>query len=579
MATVIPEFISVLRNIRDVIYPTISGYVSVVSDKINEATNILSEVIQKKSEIVLIQNDVNEKNISIKGISVVSPVISVPNKPNGNTGDADVIYNASTNQFTFKVPIGQKGDSMRIDGTVALVATLYTLTVSTGDVWFVEADNKIYVKLNTGTNTGASDWSTGMLITPATSLIGLSDVPNSYSGNANKLLLVNSGENGTIFASSADIGVIGYNYVKNPLFEYTVGDEDILANSYFGTDEEGYGTFTTVVGTPSSATDNILLGGTNTMTNPNVYAKGKSLLGIRVKFEALVNNATVMTTGNMKIFVSSTNTLVLTNGTTNNNLSTMTLNTTDTYDIIGTETDLIVLNRTTGMVYSSQTNLAIATQTSGVVTIGGTGFNGKVYAVILKDRTYYSQVDGQVNDFASGWKYTTTGGDLHMIADTRGATKGMKFISGGLATIAKVRMLVGDGGQLNGKKVTFSFTAYSSGVGSNVVQVDFITDRGSLVANNRYLTQSLGSLTLENGVEKNYVATFTLDTIDDTVFLEKDAIDYITFSLPSGARSWIDVKKPKIEISEIQTDFTPQRGLLEDTTITSKVDVILSTLA
>ena len=44
---------------------------------------------------------------------------------------------------------------------------MYALTgVGTGDVAFVDADSKLYVKLDTGVNTGASDWSTGVLLTP-----------------------------------------------------------------------------------------------------------------------------------------------------------------------------------------------------------------------------------------------------------------------------------------------------------------------------------------------------------------------------------------------------------------------------
>lgn len=552
----IPEFISVLRDIRDTKYPQINTW-------FNSIFSMNSNVESIEANVEAIQVDVTNKNNSIKSISVVNPVTSVPNQPNGNAGSANVIYNPITNQFEFYIPIGEKGESMRIDGTVDLITDLYGLTVNTGDIYFVEANSSNYVKLDTGVNTGASDWSTAIPIVPAQNFTELADTPSDYTNQAGKIPAVSDSETGLVFKTGAELGIIGYNYVKNPLFENFVQEMPFLTTVAFGSDKRGYGTFTTLVGTPTLASDNVRVTNGVTIANSLVFTSKESAVGVRVQLETLVANSTIVNCGNMRIFINGSLQFAVTDGTTTNSLiSGMTPNTTDVYEIYATDQSIIVLNVTTGIIASSSLELTITTQTSGSIILGGNGMVAKYFAILVQDKSSYLLTDGAYVEFAQEWEKMSTGGELSVVPDIEGYEKGMRFVSAGLATDSKVRMVVGEGGQFSGKEVTLSFTAYSSGVGANSIDVNFITDRGSEVQTSRLVTQDVGTFVLDNGIEKNYSMTFTAGSIGD-VFLDSDAKDYFEFTLPASARFWIVVKKPKYEISSLQTEFTPQKDIVD----------------
>lgn len=556
MATTVPEFISVLRDIRDNKYPQISTWYASISE-------MNTDIIAIQENVIAIQADVTNKNTSIKNISVVSPVTTVPNNPNGSAGSANVVYNPVTNQFTFAVPIGPEGKSMRIDYTVALITDKYLLTVNTGDIVFVEENSSNYVKLGTGVNTGASDWSDAIPIVPARAFTELNDTPSTYANQTGKVPVVSSDETALVFMSPAEIGVIGYNYVENPLFANTNFAMPIITNVAFGSDKRGYGTFDTVTGTPTLASDHVRVSNGVTIANTDVYTSGKAGIGVRVQLESTLANSTIVNCGNMRLFLNGSSNFAVTDGTTTNSLTVgMTPNITDVYEIFATDQDLIVLNMTTGLMASSSLVLTVPTQTSGSIILGGDGLTAKFYAITVADKTTYTQVDGVYEEFAQGWLKSTTGGEMYIVPDIEGADKGMRFVAGALPSISKVRMFVGEGGQFSGKKVTLSFTAYSSGVGANSIDVDFVTDRGSQIVTSRLLTQNVATAVLDNGIEKNYSLTFDADTISESVFLDSDANDYFELTLPSSANYWINVKKPKFEISAVQTEFTPQGGQL-----------------
>lgn len=561
----VPEFISVLRDIRDNKYPQISQWYTSVS-----AMN--ANVIAIQSNVVAIQADVNAKNTSIKSISVVSPVTTVPNNPNGSAGNANVVYNPITNQFTFYVPTGEKGESMRIDHTVAIVTDLYLLTVNKGDIAFVEFNSSIYIKLDTGQNVGASDWSGAIAITPAENFIALADTPSTYAGQKDKIPVVSTAETGLVFKTGAEIGIIGYNYVKNPLFDNLIEIMPIVTNVAFGSDKRGYGTFDTAVGTPTLASDHARITNGVTLENVDALLTGKSAIGIRIQIESLVANSTIVDVGNMRLFINGSLQFAVTDGTTTNSLTSgMVPNITDLYEIYATDQDLIVLNKTTGLMASSSLNLTIPTQVTGTAIIGGGGMGMRIYAISIQDKSNYTQVDGVLEEFAQEWFKTTTGGEMYLLPDIEGAEKGMYFVAGALPSISKVQMHVGDGGQFSGREVTMSFTAYSSGVGANSIGVKFITDRGSQITNSRYVEQALSPLVLDNGIEKSYSATFTIDALTAGTFLDADAEDFFEFTLPSSANYWIEVKKPKFEISSVQTEFTPQTASISF----DEMDIIL----
>ena len=136
-------------------------------------------------------------------ISVVSPITVVPVQDNGEPGLPFVTFDNATANFTFGIPAGSKGQDLTIELTFATLAEMYAYTdpvtlaiPETGTVAFVDEDSKVYIKLNTGVNTGASDWSTGTIITPTTKFQDLSDTPPSMVGMANYLLRINAGETG-----------------------------------------------------------------------------------------------------------------------------------------------------------------------------------------------------------------------------------------------------------------------------------------------------------------------------------------------------------------------------------------------
>jgi hypothetical protein len=553
MAGAIPEFISVLRDIRDTKYPQIKSWFDSVFSMNSNVENI-------EQNVELIQADITNKNLEIKNISVVNPITSVPNNPNGSAGLASVVYNGATNQFTFGIPVGERGQSMRIDYTVNLITDLYTLTVNKGDIVFVAENSSNYVKLDTGVNAGASDWSDPILITPATDFLQLTDTPVSYAGQSGKVPVVSTAENSLVFKTGAEMGIIGYNYVKNPLFDNLTLNMPVITNVAFGANARGYGTFTTFTGTPTLASDHVRITNGVTISNTSVFTSGKSAVGIRFQLETeVVVDSTILNVGNMRLFIDGNSKFAVTDGDTTNELETgMTPNITDLYELYATDQDLIVLNRTTGVMASHPMVLTIEPQTSGSVIIGGNGMGMKIYAVSVQDKSDYTQVNGVYESFAEDWFKQTTGGEMGILPDIEGYSKGMRFLSGGLATESKVKMTVGDGGQFSGKVVTLSFTAFSVGVGANSIGINFITDRGSQISTSRLITQSIGNTVLDNGIEKNYVVTFTVDEILDGTFLDADASDYFEFTLPVSANYWISVSKPKFEISNTQSDFTPQ---------------------
>ncbi|MCH9712822.1 MAG: hypothetical protein K0U20_09385 [Proteobacteria bacterium] len=554
MATV-PEFISLLRDIRDRIYPSVNQSEQVVADA--EAN-----VIAIEDNVELIQADVTEKNQEIKNISVVNPVTTVPNLPNGNAGSADVIYSGVNNQFTFSVPVGPKGDSQRIDFTVDTPPDLLNLTANTGDIAFVNSNSSQYVKLDTGNNTDvATDWSTPIVVTPTTEFIALTDTPSGYTGQAKKIPVVSDAEGSLIFKTSAEIGVVGYNYVDNPLFENPLSEQKVITNVSFGSENRGYGTFTQHVGTPTLQSDSVRISNGVTITNPNASVSKESMIALDFQLESgFATNSTLLTTGNITIRISGTGGLSVDDGTTATEMPSFTPVTTSRYNIIVTEEDFIVIDSTLGTMTSTASGLAIQEQTNGVVTLGGSGMVCKYYGVSVSDRQGYLRVENGEEEIAEGWSKVQAGADLTTFPNISGSRKGMYFIAGGLQTESKVRMKVGDGAGFSGREVTFSFNANSLGVGSNAVTATFVTDRGSEITTNRLISQSLGTLILEDKVDKEYSLTFTVNAFPQDTFIDRDGRDYIEFTLPSSANFSIEVSEPKLELGQVGTTFTPQGG-------------------
>lgn len=174
-----PEFIGLMRDIRDRLY---TGMVT-----------MYNEVVSKYDTVVTLAQELGN-------VTVIKPVTVVPVQENGDLGLPDVEYNSSTGEFTFSIPAGSKGDSLAIKYTVALTADLYAIaTVEAGEIAFSNESSLMYVKLDTGTNTGASDWSTGTTLTPTTQFTGLTDTPIAYTGFGGYAVVVNANEDATVF--------------------------------------------------------------------------------------------------------------------------------------------------------------------------------------------------------------------------------------------------------------------------------------------------------------------------------------------------------------------------------------------
>lgn len=98
-----PEFIGLMREIRDTMYPRIV--------QIDAEIEIESASIKEMyDEIVVMDERVVSINTSIKTITM-GTVTTVPNNPDGSAGNAAARYNATLNKFEFDIPRGAKGET------------------------------------------------------------------------------------------------------------------------------------------------------------------------------------------------------------------------------------------------------------------------------------------------------------------------------------------------------------------------------------------------------------------------------------------------------------------------------------
>lgn len=97
-----PEFISLMREIRDTMYPEIV----IAYDSVTTSEKAISDMY---AEIVVINDRIVDINNSIKAITM-GTVITVENNPDGTHGDAAARYNATLNKFEFDIPAGSKGN-------------------------------------------------------------------------------------------------------------------------------------------------------------------------------------------------------------------------------------------------------------------------------------------------------------------------------------------------------------------------------------------------------------------------------------------------------------------------------------
>jgi len=173
-----PEFMGLLRDIRDRIFPTINTK--------------HDEVVEKTNEVTEIWNNLQE-------ISVEEPVEAIPMLPSGEPGLPTVTYNPITNEFSFGIPSGKSGKDFELQHVVENIVDLYTLTPESGDVAYVNEDSKIYVKRYTNVNLNGLDWTDGVYLTPSGKFIELIDTPLEYVGAGGYVVQINQTESGLEF--------------------------------------------------------------------------------------------------------------------------------------------------------------------------------------------------------------------------------------------------------------------------------------------------------------------------------------------------------------------------------------------
>lgn len=149
----IPEFISVLRRIRDVIYPEVEEMyenTAILKNEAEQSKNAASaSALASASSATIATTKSNE----IKNVSAQSNTL-----PNGSL--ATVSYNPTDGKFTFGLPVGAKGDkgeSYTINATGTTAGRAAYDTQSTGFSFLDISLSIVYFKLSAT----SGDWSVG----------------------------------------------------------------------------------------------------------------------------------------------------------------------------------------------------------------------------------------------------------------------------------------------------------------------------------------------------------------------------------------------------------------------------------
>ncbi len=114
----VPEFISVLRDIRDRIYPTIDAAYDDISIKYSEINQIQTSIDVIYADIREIETNIEEISNNMSNITM-GTVITVENNPDGSHGIAAATYSALTSTIELSIPAGSKGEKGNIGVTGA----------------------------------------------------------------------------------------------------------------------------------------------------------------------------------------------------------------------------------------------------------------------------------------------------------------------------------------------------------------------------------------------------------------------------------------------------------------------------
>ena len=103
-----PEFISLLRDIRDRIYPELDNQYNEVDVMYQRLLQMQQDVDVVYADIRTIESNIESIQTQIHGISI-GTVNTVPVNPDGSHGIANADYNPLTSKFDFSIPAGSNG--------------------------------------------------------------------------------------------------------------------------------------------------------------------------------------------------------------------------------------------------------------------------------------------------------------------------------------------------------------------------------------------------------------------------------------------------------------------------------------
>ena len=552
MATKRPEFITLLRTIRDEYYPDMDDWYQDVLIK-------HAQVVTLHGEVVTMHDEVEQVWSNIREITVKKPVTSVPNKPDGSPGDPDVNYDPINNEFSFQIPVGAKGDSMDIDYAVDTIADRDNLTgVLEGEICYVDETQMIYVMKSDGT------WSAGLVLTPASTFISLTDTPIEYTGASGKIPTVDSSESQLIFSGPEELGIVGFNYVDNPRFDNPDYGINFIIRAIFGSDRGGYAGFTTFTGSPTLNTGDVTFDGTNDMTNPNASISGRSGLSIHFTLNA-VSAGDLIDADGMGLRINASNRFEvwgMNNGVESQiTLAALDLATATEYLLFGDETGITCFDLTNNTVSTQIGSITVTEDSYGPGMTIGTGIAMSVMDAYVYDRTEYQWTDGVPMRLAQGRYKYAAGADIEVYPTDPslfGVTDAQLVFSRdpGNLTEGYTDIRIGGCGDFSGKTLTYSFAALSIGT-APIVTLQLVNDTASTSGSTRYYIQDVTQFEITSGL-KEYKVTFDADTLDADLYKEIGHGAYMRIVFPNASDFYVVSGHPKLELGNVQTPFTPQ---------------------
>ncbi len=577
-----PEFITLLRVIRDTYYPDMGIW--------------YEEVLSMYNSIILMQVDIRNMHEDVQNIwdGIITQTASGETVP--STTPASATYDAPTNNTHFLIPAGAQGESLDMDYTVLTLVERDALTVIDGDICYVDETLSLYIAMTAGT--GAAIWGGAISFSPATDFVGLGDTPSDYTNDRGLLLRVRADELGVEFASPEEIGVEGFNHIYNPRIDDIWEGESELDNALFGTEREGYAGYDEKTGESLDAS-NIIFAGAGYANNLNVSANGQIAVGVQFGFAALgptqtlfqigdeLNGFAIGTDGSSQLGVFARNAGVLTSIISGG--MAFAINT--EYFVACSEDMITVCDLVTGEVVADVGTLDVPNISYPRFAIGGIGgsftgsiitgaagagayFNGEINAMMVHDRTSYSESD---TDMALGWKKEQAAGDFMVmpVPGDRAGTAVIQYDTTAADTILSA--IIGTAEEFLYGDVTVSFNISNWSNIPVVVGIDYIIDTGN--PNNpggQLIRTAVSTPTIAAQSAGREAYTFTAPS-NPGILLDGNK-GYFEFNFATGIPFMMIIDKFKAENGLFDTGYTenhrgPDWVQMEDLFVSSVDDL------